>query len=243
MATDVLVIPDSHAHPDWSNRRFEWLGKMIYDLRPTYVVDIGDSADMPSLCSYDKGTKGYEQRTFIKDCNAYKDAMDKLWHQFKKNKKRMPVRIKTRGNHEHRIQRAIDYETTFTGCYGFKDLGEEDYNDIVLPFLQEYKIEGVRFNHYAPSPLLQRPIGGVNPAHQVLKKMHTSYVFGHDHRRSFFEENNLAAICVGCYIEEKPDWIGPAWDNWWKGIVYIKIDGSVINPSFIRLEEIKNVYN
>ena len=49
-----LVIPDSHAMPTHNNDRYEWLGKFIFDIRPDVVIDIGDSADMESLCSWDK---------------------------------------------------------------------------------------------------------------------------------------------------------------------------------------------
>ena len=59
-----LVIPDSHAHPDYSNERYDWLAELILDIKPDVVIDIGDWFDMPSLCSYDRGTKGFEGRRF-----------------------------------------------------------------------------------------------------------------------------------------------------------------------------------
>ena len=29
-----LVVPDSHAHPDYNNDRADWLGQLIADLKP-----------------------------------------------------------------------------------------------------------------------------------------------------------------------------------------------------------------
>jgi hypothetical protein len=60
--TTHLVIPDQHAHPDFHNKRADWLGQLIKELRPDVVINIGDAADMPSLSSYDKGTKGFQGR-------------------------------------------------------------------------------------------------------------------------------------------------------------------------------------
>ena len=62
-----LVVPDIHAHPDHNNDRADWLGKLILDIKPDVVVNIGDMWDMPSMSSYDKGTKGFYGRSYRKD--------------------------------------------------------------------------------------------------------------------------------------------------------------------------------
>ena len=69
-----LVIGDSHAKPGISNRRFEWLGKLILDEKPDVIIDIGDFEDMPSLSSYDVGKKSYEGRRYIKDLESAWEA-------------------------------------------------------------------------------------------------------------------------------------------------------------------------
>ena len=130
-----LVIPDSHSTPSHNNDRYEWLGKFIFDIRPDVVIDIGDSADMESLCSWDKDKRGYDSRSYIDDINAYKDAMEKMWHPYKRNKKKLPHRIKTRGNHEDRINKAVSLAGVMTGTFSIKDLEEDRYNDIVSDFL------------------------------------------------------------------------------------------------------------
>ena len=87
-----LVIPDAHAHSDHHNKRFEWLGRLIVDIKPTTVIMLGDWADMPSLCSYDKGTKGFEGRRYWKDVNAAIDAQERMFKPIRKAKKKHPPR-------------------------------------------------------------------------------------------------------------------------------------------------------
>ena len=73
----ILIVGDTHAHPNHSNERFTWLGRYIVDSKPDKVVQIGDFADMPSLCSYDKGRRSFEGRRYNKDIAAAIDAQEK----------------------------------------------------------------------------------------------------------------------------------------------------------------------
>ena len=38
----AVVYTCAHASPEVSNERFDWLGAFLYDLRPDYVVDLGE---------------------------------------------------------------------------------------------------------------------------------------------------------------------------------------------------------
>jgi len=53
MSKTVVVFSCAHVDPSVSNERFNWLGEFLYDLKPDYVVDLGDGADMRSLNSFD----------------------------------------------------------------------------------------------------------------------------------------------------------------------------------------------
>ena len=53
MNKTAVIYTCAHADPEVSNDRFSWLGDLIYDLKPDYVIDLGDGADMRSLNSYD----------------------------------------------------------------------------------------------------------------------------------------------------------------------------------------------
>ena len=70
----LLIIPDPHANPDYDNDRFKALGKFIMHEKPEVIVCLGDMADLPSLSSYDRGTKGFEGRRYRKDIEATHQA-------------------------------------------------------------------------------------------------------------------------------------------------------------------------
>lgn len=121
-----LVIPDPHAHPDYHNKRFEALGNLIVDLKPDKVICLGDFADLPSLCSYDKGTKGFEGRRYKDDIDSALDAQEKLFDPIKKAKKKRPEFYMLEGNHEHRISRAISADAAkLDGIISLDDLKYE----------------------------------------------------------------------------------------------------------------------
>ena len=238
-----LVIPDSHASPDQNNDRFEWLGKLIYDLRPDVVIDIGDSADMDSLCSYDKGTKGYENRRYTKDCEAYQDAMEKLWHPYRLHKKGLPQRVKTRGNHENRISKAESYAGIMEGTFGISDLKENDFNDLVYPFLEPVQLSGIWYNHYCPTPLMGTALSSVNLARAIIKQEHRSTTVGHTHNRGFHEERGVQGLVVGCYMDFTPNYAVSTARNWWSGVVLkTNVEQDRYDHEWISLKRIKDAY-
>lgn len=96
----AVVWSCAHADPDVNNDRFDWLGKFIYDLRPDYCIDLGDGADMRSLNTYDtRYPQAIVSQSYEKDIDVYNDSQERIRHQFKKNKKKMPTWIGFEGNH------------------------------------------------------------------------------------------------------------------------------------------------
>ena len=75
---NLLIIGDPHAHPDYDNDRFTALGEYIVKEQPEHIICLGDMADMPSLSSYDRGTRGFEGRRYKNDVEAVIDAQEKL---------------------------------------------------------------------------------------------------------------------------------------------------------------------
>ena len=110
-----LVIGDPHAHPDFSNDRADWLGKLILDLKPDVVVNMGDTADLASMSSFDKGKASFHGRNYQKDIEAHLDFQDRMWHPIKKAKRKLPHRVVLEGNHENRIKKAIQYSPELEG--------------------------------------------------------------------------------------------------------------------------------
>ena len=116
----AVVLTCAHASPDSSNDRFTWLGKMLYDLKPDYVVDLGDGADMKSLNSYDtRKPEAIVSQNYEKDIECYNDAMYRLREVFSKQRRKRPAFFGFEGNHEARIKTALTFDPRLEGSkYG-----------------------------------------------------------------------------------------------------------------------------
>ena len=95
MSKTAVVYTCAHADPEVSNERFTWLGEMIYDIKPDYVIDLGDGADMRSLNSYDtKYPTAIASQNYEKDINNWRSRVH--WNCIKKRatKKGLQARAK-----------------------------------------------------------------------------------------------------------------------------------------------------
>lgn len=249
-----LVIPDSHAHPDFNNDRFTWLGKLAVDLQPDVIVNLGDQADMASLCSYDKGMLSSEGRRYEKDIEANKDANAKLFGEIDKYNKWRRVKYKPEtyfclGNHEERIDRAVQQNPELEGKLKMSDLGNEDYYDVVAPFLDPIEVDGVYYAHYFTSGVMNRPIAGEHPAYQCIAKKHVSCVSGHSHLRDFAERTTadgrrLMSLVGGVYQDYHADYAGEANKMWWSGVLILRnVENGQFNHEWLSIETIKEKYN
>jgi hypothetical protein len=223
-----LVIPDAHAHPDFSNERADWLSQLIIDSQPDVVIDMGDSADMPSLASYDKGKRSFHGRSYRKDIDSYLDFQERVWGPIKKRKKRMPWTIRLIGNHEQRIERALDLSPELVGTIGYKDLQLEDYYDEIVPYQGGtpgiINVDGIHYAHYFVSGVMGRPIAGEHPAYGLVTKGATSCTAGHLHTfdhsvRTTTDGRKIHGLVCGCYQDYDSPWAGNINRLWWRGIV------------------------
>lgn len=250
-----LVIPDPHSHPDHPNDRADWIGKLIADLKPEVIINLGDGADMASLSSYDKGKGSFHGRTYQKDIDAFLDFEDRLWEPMRRMKKKRPRRIFLEGNHEHRIKKAVDSMPEYEGSrYGisFKDLDLDHYYDDVV----EYKgqtpgiitVDGVSYAHYFISGVMARSVGGEHAAYSLITKNFTSCTQGHSHTLDFSVRtdtfgNKVMGLVAGVGIDYTADWAGHANDLWWKGVIFKRhVEDGVYDPQFISMEALKKEY-
>jgi hypothetical protein len=256
-----LIIPDTHAHPDLDNNRFEWLGRFILDRKPDIVLQLGDFYDMPSLSSYDKGTKGFEGRRYKLDIAAGIDAQEKLWQPVErynkvrlKNKKAQysPERIIAVGNHEERVERVVNLSPELEGTIGEKDYKFEDHWTRIIPFKETGIVEGFAVSHYFPAGLLGRPIGGENAADAHLKKLSMSCIAGHSHlldikTRTKADGNKLMAIVAGCYVHPNmvESWNKNTNQLWWNGVTYLTDveNGYAEGVEFISQDRLRRTYD
>lgn len=243
----ILIIPDAHAKPEVENDRFEWLGSYIADTQPDILVCIGDFADMPSLSSYDFNKKSYEGRRYALDIESVHDAQTRM---FKAMGDFRPKRmVMTLGNHENRINRAIEDDSKLEGTISIDQLGYEGFGWEVHKFKEIAMVEGIAFTHYFPNGLMDRAIGGDNVAAGILKKYHCSGVQGHRHDLKFASEvhidgRRISAIVAGCYFNHHEDYVSRTIQKtYWRGLTHLhNVNNGEFDVEFIRLEQIERVY-
>lgn len=227
----LVIIPDAHAHPEYDNDRFEILGNFLSEEAPGCVVCIGDFADMPSLSSYDRGTRGFEGRRYAKDVEASLDALGRLeaaWGHDSDVRK-----VMTYGNHENRIVRVTNSDAAMHGTIGVGDLGFEEDGWETYPFLQPVSIGGINFSHYFVSGVMGRAISGVHIGSSLCTKLHQSGVQGHSHlldhaERTRPDGQKIFGLSVGCYTHKGmvEDWNAATAHTWWRGVVVLEgMDG------------------
>lgn len=252
MSKTHLVFGDAHSHPDYSNDRADWLGHLICDVRPDVVIDIGDTADFPSLSSYDKGRRSFVGRSYAKDVEAHNEFQDRVWSIVRKAKKRLPRRIRLIGNHEQRIDRCLDLHPELAGVVGYDSLQlEEYYNDIVhyegsTPGVIE--VDGISYSHYFPSGIMGRPLAGEHPAYSLLAKRHSSSTQGHSHIFDFCVRQvgtrRLTSLVSGCFQDYDAPWAGQVNKIWWRGC-FIKrgVENGSYDLETVSLSSLKREYN
>lgn len=256
-----LVIPDSHAKPDVPNKRFEILGKFILDAKPDVIVNIGDMADMESLCSYDKGKKSFEGRRYKRDIEAVRDALKKLHEptinfnrkqRLNKQKQYLPDMYFCLGNHENRVNRVIENQPELEGTISTEDFGYENYGYSVNAFMSPISVDGILYSHYFVSGIMGKPISGTHTAYTLLQKKYQSCTQGHSHLLDYKvltagDGSKLQGLSVGCFLEtdQYESYAGEEANSmWWKGVVlkHVREDGTY-DPEFISIERLEDMYD
>jgi hypothetical protein len=148
------IIPDCQVKEGVPIDHLLWAGSYIASKHPDVIVNLGDFADMPSLSSYDVGKKSFEGRRYTKDIDAAHKAMQLFLSpirqeqaRLKRNKEKSwnPRMIMVLGNHENRINKAINNDSKLEGLISVKDLGYEDYGWEVIPYLEPIVVDGVAY--------------------------------------------------------------------------------------------------
>jgi len=153
--------------------------------------------------------------------------------------------VLTLGNHEARIDKAVNNDAKLEGVLSTDDLKYKEYGWEVYPFLEVVVIGGVAFSHYFVSGPLGRPVGS---AALTLSKKHMSTVAGHQqglqiamaHRG---DGKRLTSIIAGsCYTHDE-DYMGPQGNKHYRGIVILHdVDDGEFEPMFVSLKYLEKKY-
>jgi hypothetical protein len=249
-----IVIPDLQLRPGVPTEHLDWIAKYIVSKKPDSLILIGDVADMPSLSSYDKGSKSFEGRTYRADIFAANDGLQRLMAPIQAEMERIERRriarwklrkVVTLGNHEHRINRAIEQQRELDGLISTKDLFFEQWGFEVYPFLQPVVVDGVVYCHYFSSGVMGRPI---TTARALLTKLHQSCFAGHQQDRDIAYGKRAdgsritGIICGSCYLHDE-GYLNPQTNNVWRGLYVLNEvrDGS-FDEMPVSLEYLRRKY-
>lgn len=247
-----LVFSDAHAHPEHSNERADWLGKLIVDLRPDVLVNLGDLADVPSLSSYDKGTKGFAGRTYKRDVEVSLEFQDRLWSPVRKAKRKRPTTYWFDGNHEQRTDRAVNVQSELEGTVSGAHFRARWWDHIV-----EYEglypgtlnLGGVSYAHYMVSGVMGRPISGERHASTLITKKLGSCTVGHTHIFDFHlrpkaDGTKAQALVMPCFMDYDAEWAGQSGKMWSKGLVIKRnVEGGSYDLSYVSMDALKKEYD
>lgn len=229
--TKHLVIPDVQLRPGDNTDFLKSIGNYIVAKQPDTIICIGDFADMPSLSSYDVGRKSFEGRRYLADVEAAKAGMDTLfqpiddynWRQRKNGKKQYnPEKHLTLGNHENRINRAVEDDAKLEGVLSVGDLGFSDRWN-VHDFLDVVVLEGVAYSHYFVTGVAGR---AASTAAAQFRKTNMSAIAGHQqglqiHTGNRADGARLTSVIAGSCYEHSEDYLGPQGNKHWRGILVL----------------------
>lgn len=249
-----LVIGDAHSDPAAPNERFTWLGRVLVDLKPDVVVDIGDWATLGSLYHKDWGKMRGEGKRLSDDlavaveARALVDAELRAYNKGRRNPYR-PALYSTLGNHEDRLVGTIERAPHLAGTLSLDALGHARYGWAVSPFLTPLALDGILYQHYWTAPGGRAVASEKHHAAQLLDKGLLSCVQGHSHRydlsvRRRWDGRKAMALVAGCFFEHTEPWAGPDNDLWARGLVVLRdVQDGFGHAEFLGMGRIRDTYS
>lgn len=250
----ILVIPDMQVKPGVNTDYINDIAAYILDKQPDVIINLGDMADMPSLSSYDVGKKAFEGRRYKDDVESVIDAQMKLFtplaqyqerQRINKKKVYTPRTVILLGNHENRINRAVNNDPKLDGVLSIDDLGYKTFWDEVYDFLDVVEINGVAFSHYFTTGLAGRPSSTANAQ---LNKQHQSCIAGHQQGLQIAMSNSAAGkritsiIAGSCYKHEE-EYLGAQGNKHWRGVLMLhSVKDGEFDLVSVPLDYLENKY-
>ena len=227
MSKRAVLIPDTQVKKGVPMEHLTWAGRAIVYYKPDYVIHLGDHWDLPSLSSWDPvGSVKREGEDYQEDVRAgnlgFKMLTDPMYKYMSKHDDWNPERIFLTGNHEQRIERAINLNPKFRSTIGYDDLDTADFT--VYPYLETVWREGIVFSHFFQNANSPMAISGTTD--NRLNKIGESFVQGHSQgfqygTRPFPTKKTRHGLVCGSFYQHDEDYKGRQGNDHWRGIVVL----------------------
>jgi len=251
--TRIMILPDTQVKPGVATEHLKWAGQYAVAMKPDVIVHLGDHWDLPSLSSYDVGKKAFEGRRYIEDIKAGNKGMDKFMKpihaeikRLRDNKKKLwKPRLVLTGNHEQRIERAINDDAKLEGLISYNDFNLEYHGWEVHPFLEVVVIDGIAMSHYFTSGVMGRP---VSSAQLMLNKKHLSTIMGHvqDRQIAFAKRadgKSMTGIFAGIFYQHDEGYLSPQTNGSWSGIwILNEVDDGAFDEMPVSINYLRRKY-
>lgn len=218
-----LVIPDTQCAPGVPLQHLEWASKAIAEYRPDRVIHLGDHWDMHSLSSYDKpGSASREGARYKDDIEVGNVGMRLLTKHFLTIPDYRPDMHFLTGNHEQRIERALEDDPRLEGVIGYDDFEMCGFQR--HPFLRVVWLDGVAYSHYFQNVDSSRAIAG--SVDNRLNKIGSSFVQGHAQgfrygNRSMPTGRTYHGVVAGSFYQHDESYKGEQGNGHWRGLLIL----------------------
>jgi hypothetical protein len=161
-----------------------------------------------------------------------------------KHKVYKPRMVFLRGNHEHRLTRAVQSNPMLEGLMTYDHLNLKDWE--VHDFLKPVFINGVGFSHYWPVGAMGRP---ASSAAVLVNKLHMSCVAGHQQGKQIAygkraDGKSICGIIAGSYYQHDEDYMDQLSNTHWRGLLVMnEVEDGQFDELFLSINYLKAKYN
>lgn len=254
-----IVIPDTQIRPGVPLDHLVWAARFIADHRPPdHLQFAGDWWDMPSLSKWTKSSSlSAEGLRLDEDRDAGYKAMALFFGELERLDVKIPSFGFTKGNHEHRLDRAIEDDKKFEGYIDPETFfGLQDFPIHVEPFMAPMHVDGVAYCHLFDLNANGDTTGrrnGQTKAELQVRRVRGSSVAGHKQGYSVAHlthpyaeawEQETFAVIAGSFYQHQEHYRGPTDGYERRGIVVIDdLNGwGKGSPRFVTMEYLQEHY-
>ncbi|AVX04256.1 hypothetical protein MXMO3_01730 [Maritalea myrionectae] len=208
-AIRVMVFGCSHDSPLIPDKsRYLHMGRLASDLRPDYIVRLGDDCDLDSLSNYavPGSADDFERPAFRREMESLEEA-EAAFDKDAPDGSDIP-RERLKGNHEYRADRFENNNPSAQGVFtGAIDQIYARFGWSVKQYKEWIFLGGVGFTH-VPINAAGREYTGQNPSNMIANHSTFSVVWSHTHKGEFLNRpkigigNGIQVFNTGCSMPQ-----------------------------------------